>query len=571
MKQGNFSTFFVNNLGFFLILFLSNVFLNSYELFLEHHNISARALFISDLLKYFKNFFVAALLSFIFVYLAYLSKNHYKKVIFILFILNYCCFIIDYFLISHFNSFLNQFILDSLFRTNSSESLEFIKNYFSLSFVLCAALFLIIQLALLKIKIKLQVAKKINKILCSILILLSLVTVLDMIKKYHKTQLLSYSFVRLESFNITRILCAFLYYKESAFVDYKALVNEYKNMYLSKEKISAKNNIKNIILILGESLNKNKMSLYGGGYLTNPYLSKLQKNGNLIAFLDVIAPYSSTNPVMQTILNFSNYENTDEKHPWHSYFDVIGLFKLASYETFFISNQEGFGMWGNAAASIGSNALNVYFSNQGKNSIRYMNFRPDSVLFEYINNIKLKEKNFIIIHLMGSHFIYDYRYENNFKKYKAADIKSNLDEKKRKKIASYYNSILYNDYIINSIYERFAKDDSLILYLSDHAESLYDDKTKSVLGHSIIDKTNAEIPFIFIFSDTFKQKHNNLLVKIQNAVNKAYMSDDLIHTLCDLAGLNYYECDEKRSIINENYNDKRKRLFHNVDYDKFLK
>lgn len=261
----NFLTFYLKNLGFFLVIFLSNVFLNTYELFLQHSNISANDLFYSDLLKYFKSFFVVILLSFMLVYIAYYFKKYSKIIMWVVFSINYIIFIIDYFLLTHFNTFINQFMLDAFFRTNFNESFEFFKNYFSIAFGFKAFGFLILHYVLFKINITKTIQNKTNKIINVLIILLMLITVGDVIKKYYKTQLLSYTLVRFESFSITRSICAFLYYKESGFLDYKNLVQDYKNMLLSKDKIIAKNNIKNIILILGESLNKNKMSIYGGG------------------------------------------------------------------------------------------------------------------------------------------------------------------------------------------------------------------------------------------------------------------------------------------------------------------
>lgn len=400
--------------------------------------------------------------------------------------------------------------------------------------------------------------------------MIALVTVGDTVKKYVKTKLYSYTFVRYESFAITRFICAFIYYKESGYVDYKKLLDDYRLLKSTYKPLQTTNDIKNIVLILGESLNKNKMQLYGNPLPNNPNLLRLQEHDNLICYTDTIAPFASTNPVMQVLLNFANYENIASKQ-WYKHLDIIGLFSLSGYKTYYISNQEGFGVWGNAAASIGHGADNVYFANAYKNSIRFMNFRPDSVLLHYLDNIKLNGKNFFVIHLMGSHFVYSYRYEDDFEKFNFSDIECELDKDKCQKIAQYHNSIYYNDYIISKIYEKFKNEDSLLIYISDHGESLYDDKSKSVLGHSIVDKTNAEIPLIFIYSDKFKNTHKDILSKIISSKDNPYMSDDLIHTLCDIAGIAFNECKVERSVINEQFDKTRARIFQNVDYDKRLK
>lgn len=51
---------------------------------------------------------------------------------------------------------------------------------------------------------------------------------------------------------------------------------------------------------------------------------------------------------------------------------------------------------------------------------------------------------FIIIHLMGNHLSYDDRYPEAFNKFSRGD----------KTIDTYDNSILYNDFVLRSIYEK---------------------------------------------------------------------------------------------------------------------
>ena len=49
------------------------------------------------------------------------------------------------------------------------------------------------------------------------------------------------------------------------------------------------------------------------------------------------------------------------------------------------------------------------------------------------------------------------------------------------------------------------------------------------------------------------------------------MTDDLIHTILEIADIKTSEFDETRSVINKNFNDKRKRVTGGKDYDTELK
>lgn len=422
-------------------------------------------------------------------------------------------------------------------------------------------IFAYINILFLKLDINLN--KKL-KIILNIILAIILIILIANLRKNYKSDNIEDKYRILNGITHTRMIISFINHHNLGLGFDNEVVEFFKQKNQSLYKEKPKENIKNIILIIGESFAKNKSNLYGGYLNTNPMLKKLQNSGNLILFEDTIAPAYATELVMRSLLNFSNYENTTSQNNWYKHLDIITLFNKYGYKTFFISNQEATN--DSAAFLTGTNANYVHFENKFANPIKASEkSKPDEVLFDKIKNLDLSNNNFIIIHLMGSHAGYENRYTKDFDKFKQDDIK---DKKEHKKIlASYYNSVLYNDFIISSIFDIFSSDDSVILYLSDHGEALYDDKKGMTLTHGIVDKSIADIPFMIIFTDTFKSLHKNLIKKINASNKKPYMSDDLIHTICDLAGIYPNEFDEKRSVINDNFNTHRKRMFMGVDYE----
>ena len=81
----------------------------------------------------------------------------------------------------------------------------------------------------------------------------------------------------------------------------------------------------------------------------------------------------------------------------------------------------------------------------------------------------------------------------------------------------------------------------------------------------------VEIPFLIYTSDKFIKNYPEKVESIKNSVDKPYMTDDLIHTILEIADIKTSEFDETRSIINKNFNDKRKRITGGKDYDTELK
>ncbi len=329
-----------------------------------------------------------------------------------------------------------------------------------------------------------------------------------------------------------------------------------------------KSRVKNIILIIGESLQRGHMSLYGYGVKNTPLLEKLEASGNLIKFSDTISPYGTTNQVLMRLLNFSDYES-ERKKAWFRNLSIIDMFKLSGYRTFWISNQEAFGAHALSAKSAADRADAESFLSKS-NLYETVRIKPDGVLLPLINQAKTEqsERNFYVIHLIGSHMDYSLRYPEGFGNFSAADVKAKLTSKQKDVVAYYDNSVLYNDFVINEIFKIFSGDDSLIVYLSDHGENLYENGR---LGHGMESRFTYEIPLLFIASREFLSDHATLWQRLAAAKDKPFMSDDLAHLLADIIGVAPLEFDERKSPIRSDFNTSRKRIANGVDYDEKLK
>ncbi len=346
-----------------------------------------------------------------------------------------------------------------------------------------------------------------------------------------------------------------------------AILNS-KNPDAATSPAPQKSRVKNIILIIGESLQRGHMSLYGYGVKNTPLLEKLEASGNLIKFSDTISPYGTTNQVLMRLLNFSDYES-ERKKEWFRNLSIIDMFKLSGYRTFWISNQEAFGAHALSAKSAADRADAESFLSKS-NLYETVRIKPDGVLLPLINRAKTgqSERNFYVIHLIGSHMDYSLRYPEGFGKFSAADVKAKLTSKQKDVVAYYDNSVLYNDFVINEIFKIFSGDDSLIVYLSDHGENLYENGR---LGHGMESRFTYEIPLLFIASREFLSDHAKLWQRLAAAKDKPFMSDDLAHLLADIIGVAPLEFDERKSPIRADFNASRKRIANGVDYDEKLK
>ena len=232
-----------------------------------------------------------------------------------------------------------------------------------------------------------------------------------------------------------------------------------------------------IIIVMGESANKNHMALYGYKYPTTPFLMSLQQTHQLYV-LDAIAPTNQTRYSLPIDLTEANVHYYEDRY-LHSC-SILTNFKTNHYETYWISNQGRVGKNDSSISSMASEANTTFFAN-----LNYLEAKTDEVLLDYLNKLQTNSgKEMFLVHIMGSHSDYINRYNKGTALFKNA---KNIVEE-------YDNSIHYSDYILSQIYERFKNEKLLLIYLSDHGENINLDNN----GHGFLPpfKDEYTVPFV---------------------------------------------------------------------------
>lgn len=92
----------------------------------------------------------------------------------------------------------------------------------------------------------------------------------------------------------------------------------------------------NIVLIIGESFNRHHSSQYGYVMPTTPRQQKLERQGRLVKYTDVVSPWNLTSFVFKHL--FSLY-CVGDKGEWCDYPLFPELFRKAGYHVTFLTNQ----------------------------------------------------------------------------------------------------------------------------------------------------------------------------------------------------------------------------------------
>lgn len=594
----------VKNIGAFLkdrfslLSVFDGAVLNAYTLVLVL-NLALGLLLIArggELLSAQALFFVASaicgvtILFFALYALSFYSARLYKILAFALLALNVAFAIAQIFLIFSLELTYSHGTLDALVQTTPKEAFEFAHAFLNFKLIAAFLALLIFVIAALRLRVSQQARMKLCRaiklaFLLSLLVFIAHAAFKSYVAKSSKMR--ASIIIALNKIPIYNFAFVTKDYFGADFKSVRELQAGYQSIYASHSHKTAPNRISNVVFIIGESLQRNFMSLYGYYLPTTPNLQALEQSGNLIAFSDVVSPGAKTNDVLKYVLNFGNYES-EKQRPWSANLDIVNLARLANYETFWISNQERYGQWAVASGASAQMTDHSDFTNQIP--VYKYAYSLDEVMLPSIKNFKSgakksplarkdessaaevngmqKKDKFFILHLMGSHPSYEFRYPKSFAKFSAADISHEpLDEGQKKELAHYLNTVAYNDFIVSEIYKIFADDNTLIVYFSDHAQSLYQYRGKLI--HGGINRFTLEIPLIFMASDKFKEQNADLWARIAAAKDRPFLNDDLIHAIAEILEMtDLPEYDPARSVINADFNASRPRIIEGVDYDK---
>ncbi|MFL1527731.1 phosphoethanolamine transferase CptA [Pseudomonas sp. O230] len=314
-------------------------------------------------------------------------------------------------------------------------------------------------------------------------------------------------------------------------------------------KDSAANQPATLVLVIGESTNRQRMSLYGYPRETTPELDKLKDQ--LAVFDNVITPRPYTIEALQQVLTFADEENPEL---YLSTPSLVSMMKQAGYKTFWITNQQTMTKRNTMLTTFSEQAdEQVYLNNnRNQNAAQY-----DGDVIEPFNKAlaDAAPRKLIVVHLLGTHMSYQYRYPSTFDKFKdRTGVPDGVRDDQLPTYNSYDNAVLYNDFVVSSLIKDYAKSDpnGFLLYLSDHGEDVFDSPGHSTLGRNEAKPTAPmyTIPFMAWASPKWRERHEWSFAK---DLGRPYSSSHLIHTWADLAGLSFDELDRSKSLVSDSF------------------
>lgn len=317
-----------------------------------------------------------------------------------------------------------------------------------------------------------------------------------------------------------------------------------------------------VVLVIGESARPDRW--HGNGYprQTTPAVDAIPE---AVSLNNVLSPWPFTRNAVPTLLTGLVDDNG---LPPIAVPSVIDVFRAAGWETHWLSNQSPLGMYDATIVLHADRALYRRFLNGG-NYTQPSDF--DEVLIPALDKA-LREapemKKLVILHLLGSHAAYEYRYPPSFARFENVPSAYEKIGGFREVQDKYDNSILYTDYILGQFIARIRETGkaAALVYASDHGQNLPDLECQRI-GHGHHTEDTFRTASMAWISPQLEAKRPGITQRLRERAAAPFDLTQVFSTLLDLGGIQYENLDFRRSWINENWQPSVRRAMNVPDFD----
>ena len=369
-----------------------------------------------------------------------------------------------------------------------------------------------------------------------------------------------------------------------SFYDMQIAEKEMSRVITMAEQVEAQpqptNDSLNVIIVIGESYIREHAGLYGYPLQTTPLLAKEQEEGRLFVFTDMVSPYNQTTRVIRNLLSCNSLGHAED---WSSAPPFTAIYKKNGYHVSIYDNQKNYDI-----GFVFAYSLNTYLYHPRIVEACY--HETNDSTFEYdgeiVDDYQKKQtkaaKRLVLFHLLGQHVSFEYRYPDDFARFTpdSLDFRKEpwLTEDMLEDIAHYDNATLYNDYVIKQIIDLYAQQSTVVIYLSDHGEEVYDYRDN--LGRDDwnmgsdprqVLRWQYMVPFMVWCSDRYAATHPDNIALLRGATDRPAMLDNVCQLLFHLSGLQTPYYHQERDVLSPDYVCPKRLINETIDCDSLLR
>ncbi len=423
---------------------------------------------------------------------------------------------------NHYNVVIDDTMIQNILKTNVKEAADLLSGKMMIYCLFLGLLpsFMVFMFKLEPIPLKKAVLTKTRNILISLLII---IIMLVSFSKFYTSFFREHKPLRYYT-NPSYYIYSAGKYLNKTFGRTKAAIRPIGE---DAKKSAADVERKLVILVIGEAVRADRLSLNGYSRQTTPLLQK----ENIISFTNMYSCATTTAlsvPCMFSILPRSEYTPA-KGDATENLLDVLGRANVHL-------------LWRDNNSDSRDTARKVPYqdySNPEINTVCDGECRDEGMLVGLQEFIDQKKEGdiLIVLHQMGNHGpAYYKRYPAAFEKFTPVCRTNQFDECTKDEIGNAYdNALLYTDYFLTKIIGLLKKNTSgfetAMLYVGDHGESLGEYNIYlHGLPYAMAPETQKHIAAVFWFDDKFKIDRQSLNGKSADP----FSHDNLFHTVLGL-------------------------------------
>lgn len=296
-----------------------------------------------------------------------------------------------------------------------------------------------------------------------------------------------------------------------------------------------------VIVVIGESETRTLMNAYNPNHVQNtPWLTSMKENPDFTLFTNAYSCVWYTVPVLEHALTESNFYNNKE---FNQSISIIDMAKKAGYKTYWFSNQGSVGVADTPISLVAHTADVSEWVNQDLKESTY-----DGALLQFLKKVNPNEKNFVVLHIMGSHIEYRNRYPDEFQKFNDDTVNQEKD---------FDNTVLYTDWFLSQVYD-YAKQNlhlDAMIYFSDHGSDPSVGRRPDGASFTVL-----RIPMFAYLSPEYQERNPEVVQAVKANKDKYFTNDLEYEFICGILNMQSPNYDPTYSIASSKWKMERKDL-----------
>lgn len=292
-----------------------------------------------------------------------------------------------------------------------------------------------------------------------------------------------------------------------------------------------------IIMVIGESACRDFMSAWHPEmeHDTTPWLRTMAGDErHTMLFKHAYSSAMQTVPALEKALTESNQYNGK---PFYESCSIVDIAHKLGYKISWYSNQGHLGAADTPITLVADTADTAKWTKQEVGVLQY-----DESLVSFLDELNPADNNFVVFHLMGSHFSFLDRYPASFTRWGKPGVQDN--------VVNYENSIAYTDNILRQFYDYASQKLNLqaMVYFSDHATEPGRRRKPNFNGFQM-----TRIPMFAWLSESYISRHPERYQMLL-ANKDRYFTNDLVYELmCGIFDVSSNHFDETASLASDRY------------------